>query len=252
MIKQFKGDYFFLSNFYPCKIVYENIEYASVECAYQAAKTLNVEDRVKISKMNSSDAKKFGQTIELRPDWENKKYLVMKELVNFKFGSNLDLQKKLLDTGKQKLIEGNDWNDTYWGVCGGVGDNYLGRLLMDVRSTISDSWDGCTNYDWRDSDSCVDLSLKKCPVCDSQNIEFISNVEYSRKFYMIKCLDCRNAVVKENIDDTIYRWNNCPRSEKIKDHRSKVALLVGSVNKPISSNKLKLIRRLFLQIFGVK
>jgi hypothetical protein len=32
-----------------------------------------------------------------------------------------------------RLVEGNTWNDRYWGVCRGVGQNKLGHLLMKLR-----------------------------------------------------------------------------------------------------------------------
>lgn len=31
------------------------------------------------------------------------------------------------------IIEDNHWGDTFWGVCGGVGENHLGRLLEEIR-----------------------------------------------------------------------------------------------------------------------
>jgi predicted NAD-dependent protein-ADP-ribosyltransferase YbiA (DUF1768 family) len=39
----------------------------------------------------------------------------MFELVLEKFKQNLELKQKLLETGNQELIEGNTWNDTFWG-----------------------------------------------------------------------------------------------------------------------------------------
>ena len=39
-------------------------------------------------------------------------------------------------TGNAVLVEKNDWGDTFWGVCSGKGENYLGRLLMQVRKEI--------------------------------------------------------------------------------------------------------------------
>jgi predicted NAD-dependent protein-ADP-ribosyltransferase YbiA (DUF1768 family) len=42
----------------------------------------------------------------------------------------------LLETGDAELIEGNDWGDTFWGVCGGKGNNFLGKLLMEVRKEL--------------------------------------------------------------------------------------------------------------------
>jgi len=42
-IDSFRDKYFFLSNFYDCKICYEDEYYASVEHAFQAAKTYDLE-----------------------------------------------------------------------------------------------------------------------------------------------------------------------------------------------------------------
>ena len=38
-IERFSGDYRFLSNFHPCDITYNGINYKSTENAYQAQKT---------------------------------------------------------------------------------------------------------------------------------------------------------------------------------------------------------------------
>ena len=43
--------------------------------------------------------------------------------------------EKLQSTGTNYLIEGNDWKDTFWGMCEGRGRNVLGRLIMNVRDT---------------------------------------------------------------------------------------------------------------------
>ena len=48
VINEFQGKYRFLSNFYPCDIVYEGIQYPSTEHAYQAAKTLDTERGIKM------------------------------------------------------------------------------------------------------------------------------------------------------------------------------------------------------------
>jgi predicted NAD-dependent protein-ADP-ribosyltransferase YbiA (DUF1768 family) len=39
----------------------------------------------------------------------------------------------LAATSPAELIEGNTWHDTFWGVCDGIGENNLGRLLMKIR-----------------------------------------------------------------------------------------------------------------------
>jgi predicted NAD-dependent protein-ADP-ribosyltransferase YbiA (DUF1768 family) len=42
----------------------------------------------------------------------------------------------LLETGDAELVEGNWWDDTFWGVCNGVGQNNLGKILMDTRREL--------------------------------------------------------------------------------------------------------------------
>lgn len=130
----FTGEYEFLSNFYPCSIEYEGLSYTSTEHAYQAAKTLNLEDRLQISLVDSpGKAKQMGKRVELRPDWEQIKDKVMFDLVLQKFNA-LDLREKLLATDNKYLEETNWWNDRYWGVCKGTGKNMLGVILMNVRA----------------------------------------------------------------------------------------------------------------------
>jgi ribA/ribD-fused uncharacterized protein len=81
--------------------------------------------------------KKMGRKIKLRSDWEEVKYEVMKHIVRDKFTRNNNLKCQLIDTGNAQLIEGNTWNDTDWGVCNGVGKNWLGKILMEIREEIT-------------------------------------------------------------------------------------------------------------------
>ena len=60
----------------------------------------------------------------------------MEEIIRCKFTQNLDLKKKLLETEDSLLIETNNWNDTYWGVCRNKGQNNLGKILMKIRDEI--------------------------------------------------------------------------------------------------------------------
>ena len=135
-IDNFKGEYFFLSNFYPTKIKYNGIQYLNNEAAFQAQKCTTMEDRIKFSYLNPSDAKKLGRRIILRNDWESVKISIMREIVFEKFKQNPHLTKKLLDTGDVYLEEGNDWGDRIWGTVNGVGRNELGKILMEVRKEI--------------------------------------------------------------------------------------------------------------------
>jgi len=135
-IDSFKDEYFFLSNFYPCKIFYDGLIYTSVESAYQSSKTLSPIIRKDFINLSPSEAKLKGRKISLRPNFDNIKYNIMYELVSFKFVSNPELSKKLLETKDTIIIEGNYWNDTYWGVCDNTGKNNLGIILMQVRENL--------------------------------------------------------------------------------------------------------------------
>ena len=135
-IKEFKDEYRFLSNFWPCQIEYEGIQYACTETAYQASKSLFFNIKTEISKMKPGAAKRYARTVALRPDWEQVKLKVMEDVVRLKFNSSQNLKELLLITGDQELIEGNTWNDTFWGVCRGKGENHLGKILMKVRTEL--------------------------------------------------------------------------------------------------------------------
>lgn len=68
----------------------------------------------------------------MRETWEFEKLSVMEQILRQKF-KNAVPAGVLGSTGKATLIEGNTWGDTYWGVCGGTGENHLGKLLMKIR-----------------------------------------------------------------------------------------------------------------------
>lgn len=135
-IERFANAYFFLSNFYNVQVTHEDITYPSVEHAYQAAKTLNRVDRQCIANLASAGyAKSYGKKVALRADWEQVKISIMRELLIQKFNIP-ELRDKLLKTQDMELIEGNYWSDTFWGVCKGVGENHLGKLLMEIRKQL--------------------------------------------------------------------------------------------------------------------
>ncbi len=136
-IYRFMGDTRWLSNFEYATVVYDNELYFSTEHAYQAAKTLDEDQRRAIrNELSPSKAKKMGRAVKMRDDWESVKLQIMYELNLQKFSRHLELQKQLLDTGDAVLEEGNNWGDTYWGVVDGKGENHLGKILMKVRSDI--------------------------------------------------------------------------------------------------------------------
>lgn len=142
MIGEFKGRYYFLSNFYNSDVTYNGITYRNNEAAFQAQKTVDENLRILFSGYNPSEAKAAGRRTTLRSDWEVVKEQIMYEICKAKFEQNPDLKKKLLDTGDELLEEGNTWHDNEWGVCKCIecqdirGKNKLGKILMRVRTEI--------------------------------------------------------------------------------------------------------------------
>lgn len=139
MIGPFRDKYAFLSNFHPSPFTTpKGNRCATVEHAFQAAKTDDpVEQAVVLGAGGPGLARKFGRKVTLRPDWNLKREYFMLVFVRMKFHQNPHLAQQLLDTGEERLVEVNMWNDTFWGVSNGIGDNRLGMILMRVRGELS-------------------------------------------------------------------------------------------------------------------
>jgi ribA/ribD-fused uncharacterized protein len=140
MIDSFTGPHRFLSNFFPSPINWGpgEVVFPTVEHGFVWHKTTDPLLRETILLIPTPGrVKRFGRKLEIRPDWEDIKLKVMRELVFEKFNHSLpELPMMLLITGERELVEGNHWGDTFWGVCDGVGHNHLGRILMDVRKEL--------------------------------------------------------------------------------------------------------------------
>lgn len=138
-IDGFTGPFNFLSNFYIFPVAWKDMVLKSAEHAYQSEKpTNNLERELILNAVNPAAAKRLGSPKNcksIRPDWEMVKRDIMTEVLMAKFSAP-ELRYKLLQTGNRELIERNWWGDTYWGVCNRVGENWLGKLLMKVRSVI--------------------------------------------------------------------------------------------------------------------
>lgn len=137
VIDQFKGIYSFLSNFHPAPVRVDHMDFMTSEHAFQALKTVDHGDRCRIAGLKTpGQAKAAGKKVKLRDNWNDIRVEVMRQVLICKFDQNPDLAQKLIETGDAELIEGNTWNDTFWGVCRGKGQNNLGKLLMEIRAKL--------------------------------------------------------------------------------------------------------------------
>jgi len=126
------------SNFVASPVEMDGIVFPTVEHAYQAAKTLDMAERKRIASLPTpGKAKRAGRGVELRPDWEEVKYKIMKVLLYQKF-SEEPFKGNLLGTEDAVIVEdASAWNDKIWGVGrDGKGQNLLGRCLMEVRDML--------------------------------------------------------------------------------------------------------------------
>lgn len=159
MINNFRGDYWFLSNFYPHPITASGRTWPTNEHYFQAMKTLDVDEQERIREANTPrEAKYLGRQLkDIIPNWDSMRFLVMRNAIASKFPSKgTELTLKLLETLPHALVEGNAWGDTFWGVRGatspaprqvfpgheelkvGYGLNWLGYLLMARRAELLD------------------------------------------------------------------------------------------------------------------
>lgn len=147
----------FLCNFADISVKWEGIVYPTSEHAFQAAKTLDINERYQIARQSTpGKAKHAGRQVKLREDWEQVKVTVMRDILRSKFNQNCLWTRKLIATASMWLLECNTWNDRIWGVTrdpdgSWVGQNHLGKCLMDVRREvlltvgISDDWTAYTD-----------------------------------------------------------------------------------------------------------
>jgi ribA/ribD-fused uncharacterized protein len=166
VISEFRGQYRFLSNFWEQPVFYQHpyrqgaIWWPTAEHAFQASKTqLPTQVQWVLDADSPGQAKRLGRKLTLRDDWEQVKKRVMFSVLTAKFvppGYMQDdtLARQLVATAPHVLVEGNTWEDRYWGACTAAwppdrlpkwtpdigrelwGHNYLGRLLMAVRDIL--------------------------------------------------------------------------------------------------------------------
>src|SRR3990167_10206859 len=139
IIDSFRDEHAFLSNFFPSALVVDGELYQTVEHAFQAAKTddLNLKSQIRAAG-SAREAKRLGRSVPLIQGWDEKRLDIMEGLVKQKFSDHLDLKLRLLLTGDKELVEGNTWNDRFWGKTkDGNGENHLGKILMNVRSDLN-------------------------------------------------------------------------------------------------------------------
>lgn len=143
-MKQFRGPLAFLSNMdvepeHPIVIDFGDgivLAFPSMENAFQAMKCARPEDREPFITLTPAQARQHGQRVQMHADWDaGRKLHAMQYGLAQKF-KHPALAQRLVDTREDLITEINDWGDTYWGICNGVGEDHLGRLLRKIRQDL--------------------------------------------------------------------------------------------------------------------
>lgn len=145
----FAGEWAFLSNMYPCSVVYEGIKFTSSEQCYQFVRARSNNDLIKAHRIITNNdpfaCKRTGDSIDHNPDWDNRCETVMTVIIRLKFNQNQSLYDSLLATGDRVLQEAT--SSSIWGIGArlkskaarentATGDNLLGKILMSIRSSL--------------------------------------------------------------------------------------------------------------------
>lgn len=130
------------SNFAAYSFTLDNLLWQTVEHFYQASKyegtpyleiiqkAIDPKEAYRLSKQYSEHK---------RTDWKDVKLEYMKRGTLQKFIENPEIRKILLDTQDDTIIE-NCPNDDYWGQdANGIGENNMGKILMEVREYFRQS-----------------------------------------------------------------------------------------------------------------
>jgi len=135
----YEQEFYVLSNFSAFALEWKGEVWMTSEHAYHSEKfddptllealrtTRSAHDAMKLAYANHS---------LYRPDWDEVKLDIMKDILRAKVAQHPYVRKKLLETGQRELVE-NSWRDDYWGWGPNRdGQNHLGKLWMEVRAEM--------------------------------------------------------------------------------------------------------------------
>lgn len=175
-ITAFQSKYAWLSNFFPCRIHLQGIDFNSGEHAFQYIKARRngcPELATRILKSNEAkDAKQAGYGITILENWDGEKEEMMSRVIEAKFKQNPELAQKLIATGDSTLVEAT--SDRFWGAHATLnskslkeknweGNNVLGQLLMTLREDLR------RDTAWQRFADCPNDSMSRPPTADQQS-----------------------------------------------------------------------------------
>lgn len=133
----YEQDFYVLSNFSAFALMWKGQRFDTSEAAYHWEKFPNKPSvRYEIfNAMSAHEAFKVAERYKAvrRPDWDNIKVKVMRDILRAKAEQHEYVRRKLLATGDRELVE-DSWRDDVWGWGPNRdGQNLLGKLWMEIR-----------------------------------------------------------------------------------------------------------------------
>jgi ribA/ribD-fused uncharacterized protein len=132
------------SNLFRRSVLFEDRVYPTAEHAYQAGKARK--DKVREWILSAPTPALVAMaahglyTWDIVPEWSERKYDRMREVLRAKFTQHEDLKELLISTGTARLVESGTVSNLVnrtWGEVNGKGKNMLGILLMELRAELS-------------------------------------------------------------------------------------------------------------------
>ncbi len=145
----YEQDFYVLSNFSAFTLQWKGRRFDTSEAAYHWEKfiladgyddngeTHDLQEMI-LYAPSAHEAFKIAEinVIHRRPDWNEVKVSIMKDILRAKASQHEYVRRKLLETGDRELIE-DSWRDSFWGWGENKdGQNMLGKLWMEIREEI--------------------------------------------------------------------------------------------------------------------
>lgn len=139
----YEQEFYVLSNFSAFRLKWRGLDFDTSEAAYHWEKfpyDWDVRRAVREAR-SAHDAFKLAELYRKRrrPDWEDVKIDIMRDILRAKAEQHEYVRRKLLETGDRELIE-DSWRDSFWGWgANRDGKNMLGTLWMEVRAELAEA-----------------------------------------------------------------------------------------------------------------
>lgn len=136
----YEQEFYPLSNFSAFALRWKHLRFDTSEAAYHWEKFPgypSVQASIQLAP-SAHEAFQLARRLRdfCRPDWDDIKVDVMREILRAKVRQHEYVRRKLIDTGDRELIE-NSWRDDFWGWGAKQdGTNELGKLWMQIRTEI--------------------------------------------------------------------------------------------------------------------